>query len=191
MNEVDGKGVVKGCKSVTFVDRSEGMVEVARRKFEEMYPKDSRERSLARFMAQDAMADIPPPTTSTTSARKGKGGNEPAYKFDTVLQTMGLCSHSDPVSLLKHLSTIAEPEKGQILLLEHGRSHYEWLNRILDGLAAAHADKHGCWWNRDIGDVVERRGLEVVERKRWYLGTTWGFVLRPPADGDKKGGGER
>lgn len=178
VRERDGKGVVKGCKSLTFVDRSEGMVDVARGKFEEMFPSLSskKERGLVRFLAQDAMEDIPPPPTASVLTEKAT--KEP-FKFDTVLQTMGICSHPDPVSLLRHLSTITEPERGQILLLEHGRSHYEWVNRILDGLAAAHADRHGCWWNRDIGDVVERSGLVVVERKRWHLGTTWGFVLRP------------
>ncbi|EER37221.1 conserved hypothetical protein [Histoplasma capsulatum H143] len=98
--------------------------------------------------------------------------------FDTVIQTMGLCSLPDPVSYLKHLGTLVEPERGEILLLEHGRSHYRWLNKLLDDLAAAHADRHGCWWNRDIGEIVRQSGLEIVESKRWHMGTTWRFILR-------------
>ena len=199
VREGDGRGIVKGCKSLTFVDRSEGMVEVAKRKFEEMYPlsQKGRERGLARFFAQDALEDVPAPPAAVAKAAKtakaakattSSSTDEP-FKFDTVIQTMGLCSHPDPVSLLRHFSTITEPEKGQILLLEHGRSHYKWLNRILDGLAAAHADRHGCWWNRDIGELVERSGLVVVEEKRWHLGTTWAFVLRPV--GSEVGGGDK
>ena len=95
---------------------------------------------------------------------------------------MGLCSMPDPVDTLKHLGEITEPQRGRILLLEHGRSHYDWLNRILDNLAPTHADRHGCWWNRDIGAIVRDSGLEVVEEKRWHLGTTWRFVLRPKQD---------
>ncbi|KAK2765619.1 hypothetical protein FQN54_008473 [Arachnomyces sp. PD_36] len=179
VREGDGRGVVRGVRSLTLVDRCAGMVGVARAKFGEIYPEGKGERGVVRFLAQDAMERVSAPPTS-------KRGGEP-FKFDTVVQTMGLCSHPEPVELLRHLGTITEPENGQILLLEHGRSHYKWLNRILDGLAAAHADRHGCWWNRDIGDVVERSGLVVVERKRWHLGTTWGFVLRPAAKEEGKG----
>lgn len=94
---------------------------------------------------------------------------------------MGLCSTGKPVELLKHLGSVTNPDGGQILLLEHGRSHYDWLNVILDGLAKAHADKHGCWWNRDIGRIVDESGLEVVCVKRFNLGTTWWVELRPPS----------
>lgn len=170
-----GKAEVQGCRSVTFVDLSGEMVEVAREKFEKMFPafKDNNSNNKRRaavpvvFRAQDAMQPIQPAMRLQ---------NE---KFDTVIQTMGLCSHPDPVQLLKHMGTITEPERGKILLLEHGRSHYGWVNRLLDELAPAHADRHGCWWNRDIGEIVERSGLEVVEARRWHLGTTWLFVLAP------------
>lgn len=194
VREGDGKAVVRGCRSLTLLDRSGGMVDVARTKFEDMYPEAAgkEKKGVVRFLVQDAMMPVSaPPIASSSSPAGKKGSKEEPFKFDTVLQTMGLCSHPDPVSLLTHLSTITEPEKGQILLLEHGRSHYGWLNRILDGLAAAHADRHGCWWNKDIGEVVEKSGLEVVERKRWHLGTTWGFVLRPvPVEkGREKGEG--
>ncbi|EEP82477.1 conserved hypothetical protein [Uncinocarpus reesii 1704] len=78
-----------------------------------------------------------------------------------------------------------QPERGQILLLEHGRSYYGWVNKLLDDLAPAHANQHGCWWNRDIGKIVEQSGLEIVESKRWHLGTTWKYVLRPRQGTDR------
>ncbi|KAL2008081.1 hypothetical protein VTN00DRAFT_8063 [Thermoascus crustaceus] len=163
-----GRAEVQGCRSVTFVDLSPEMVEIARQKFEKLYPEFKK----VAFRAQDAREVTPSPTDKSPSI------TSKPY-FDTVLQTMGLCSTPDPVGLLRHLGTITEPEHGRILLLEHGRSHYNWLNGILDNLAAAHADRHGCWWNRDIGEIVEQSGLEVVEVKRYHLGTTWRVVLRP------------
>lgn len=163
-----GRAEVQGCRSVTFVDLSPEMVEIARQKFEKLYPEFTK----VAFRAQDAREVTPSPTDKSPSI------TSKPY-FDTVLQTMGLCSTPDPVGLLRHLGTITEPEHGRILLLEHGRSHYNWLNSILDNLAAAHADRHGCWWNRDIGEIVEQSGLEVVEVKRYHLGTTWRVVLRP------------
>ena len=120
------------------------------------------------FLVQDATRPIRSP---------------PPAGFDTIIQTMGLCSTPDPVQLLKHLATLANQEHGQILLLEHGRSHYQWMNDMLDSLAKAHANKHGCWWNQDIGRIVNESGLEIVELKRYHLGTTWWIELRPKRAG--------
>ncbi|EAS32529.3 ubiquinone/menaquinone biosynthesis protein [Coccidioides immitis RS] len=172
-----GKAAIRGCRSVTFVDQSGEMVQVAREKFEKKYPAFKQ----VAFRAQDAMEPISPPPGTTIKIPVGM--KEP--KFDTVIETMGLCSTADPVAFLKHLGELTEPEKGQILLLEHGRSYYGWLNKLLDDLAPAHADQHGCWWNRDIGRIVEQSGLEVVESKRWHLGTTWKYVLRPKKETER------
>lgn len=158
-----GQGL-KDCRSVTFVDLSPQMVEITRQKFEKLYPQSMQKVAFA-----VANAGVVSP-----AAAAGK----PRY-FDTIVQTMGLCSMPDPVGTLRHLGSITEPQHGRILLLEHGRSYYDWLNRILDNLAPAHADRHGCWWNRDIGKIVRESGLEVVEEKRWHFGTTWRYVLKP------------
>jgi methyltransferase OMS1 len=95
-----------------------------------------------------------------------------------VIETMGLCSTPEPVKLLQNIEACTK-EDGQILLLEHGKSHYDWLNSILDKTAPAHADMHGCWWNKDIGQIVQDSGLEVVEIKRYNFGTTWWLELKP------------
>jgi methyltransferase OMS1, mitochondrial len=100
---------------------------------------------------------------------------------------MGLCSTPRPVELLKGIGSICSKD-GQILLLEHGRSHYQWMNNMLDNLAPAHANRFGCWWNRDIGKIVDESGLEVVKVKRYHLGTTWWIELRPAKEQkDNKG----
>ncbi|PGH23329.1 hypothetical protein AJ80_02581 [Polytolypa hystricis UAMH7299] len=183
-----GKAEFRGCRSITFVDLSGEMVEIAREKFEKKFPDFKK----AVFLVQDAAKDpIPPPppppgeTAPTFAARQ----QQPA-KYDTIIQTMGLCSHADPVGLLTYLGQdLLEPSRGEILLLEHGRSHYSWVNKLLDDLAPAHADRHGCWWNRDIGEIVRQSGLEVVEEKRLHLGTTWMFVLRRKREGGEEGKG--
>ncbi|SLM34879.1 S-adenosyl-L-methionine-dependent methyltransferase-like [Lasallia pustulata] len=150
----------KKCKSITMVDQSEEMIEIAKQKFKDLH---SRYRTYT-FLTQSALDHITCPTS---------GG------FDTIVQTMGLCSTPHPSELLTHLGVLANPSHGQILLLEHGRSYYDWLNRLLDKTAPAHADRHGCWWNRDIGKIVEESGLEVVKIKRYHLGTTWWVELKP------------
>lgn len=64
-------------------------------------------------------------------------------------------------------------------MLEHGRGDYDWINRLLDSGATMHADRYGCWYNKDIGEVVKESGLRVGAVKRYHLGTTWEVVLRP------------
>ena len=96
-----------------------------------------------------------------------------------MLQTMGVCSIADPVRLLRQMASLTNSDHGRILLLEHGRSWYDWLNSWLDSSAPGHADKFGCWWNKDIGRIVEEAGLEVVALKRYHFGTTWWVELRP------------
>jgi methyltransferase OMS1 len=157
----------KECESLTFVDISPGMMEIAREKFKKLYPLYPR----ARFLTQSAIDPIRLPSPEG---------------FDTIIQTMGLCSTPDPEGLLKNLGKMVNQQSGRILLLEHGISRYAWLNRMLDHMAPAHADKHGCWWNKDIGAIVERSGLRVIGIKRYHFGTTWKVELRPAIEDSKE-----
>ncbi|KAG2453444.1 hypothetical protein HYH02_001665 [Chlamydomonas schloesseri] len=100
-------------------------------------------------------------------------------QFDTVVDTFGLCSHEDPVQVLKEMARVCKPG-GRILLLQHGRSHYQWLNDKLDGSAADHQRKWGCLWNRDILDIVKQAGLVVDKSTRWHFGTSYYIVAYPP-----------
>ncbi|KZM26983.1 hypothetical protein ST47_g1849 [Ascochyta rabiei] len=152
----------KQCATVTLLDSSAPMLEVARRKW-----NDTHKEYFSRvfFKRQSALDPITPPF----DAQDG---------YDTVVETMGLCSTPEPVKLLQNIEACTK-EDGQILLLEHGKSHYNWLNSLLDQTALAHADEHGCWWNKDIGKIVEESGLEVVTIKRYNFGTTWWLELKP------------
>lgn len=152
----------KQCSTVTLLDASGPMLAVAKRKW-----NDTHKEYFSRvfFKQQSALEPIVPPY----GAQEG---------YDTVIQTMGLCSTPEPVKLLQNIEASTK-EDGQILLLEHGKSHYDWLNNMLDKTAPAHADDHGCWWNKDIGKIVEESGLEVVNIKRYNFGTTWWLELKP------------
>eukprot|EP01006_Ploeotia_vitrea_P026043 TRINITY_DN5901_c0_g1_i2.p1 TRINITY_DN5901_c0_g1~~TRINITY_DN5901_c0_g1_i2.p1 ORF type:complete len:144 (-),score=71.88 TRINITY_DN5901_c0_g1_i2:88-519(-) len=100
--------------------------------------------------------------------------------FDTVIDTFGVCSMERPVVALRELARVCKRD-GHILMLEHGRSRYAWLNRILDDGAHSHARKWGCWWNREIPDLVREAGLEIVEHDTYNLGTTHMIVAKKRA----------
>ncbi|KAI0827794.1 hypothetical protein F5Y06DRAFT_226891 [Hypoxylon sp. FL0890] len=145
---------------------------------------DSGEESISlannriRIFKADAQAPFPPPPSPGVQ------------KYDTVIQTFGLCSVRDPVRLLSNMAAAVKPETGRIILLEHGRSWWELINGFLDRSAREHFDRFGCWWNRDIELVVraaERAvpGLEVLslERPGWAtMGTHLLIEMRVRGD---------
>lgn len=213
------KPVDQRVTGLLFNDKAGVMVEAARMKFTKLEASTTAAQRFpgrVEFIIGDAAAD--------GVIKKPEGG------FDTIVQTMGLCSTKDPVGFLKRMGELcrkptgksarradgnggdeqqvkddavegthgrpaAKTEKdeydgGRILLLEHGRGYYDWLNHILDGLAPAHADHYGCWWNRDIGAIVKQSGLEIEYVTRYHLGTTWEVVLRPTKEQEVVGGVE-
>eukprot|EP01031_Cornospumella_fuschlensis_P039426 gene39426-48001_t len=58
--------------------------------------------------------------------------------FDVAVDSFGLCSYHDPVQVLRELNRVVKAD-GQIILLEHGRGLYSWINNILDRNAYTHA----------------------------------------------------
>jgi hypothetical protein len=61
------------------------------------------------------------------------------------------CEQAD---MLNSGAQVLKPS-GKIILLQHGRSSWDFLNNILDGDARGHYLRWGCWWNRDILSAVQ------------------------------------
>ncbi len=116
--------------------------------------------------------------TTRALETEGQGGRDWPRRFDTVVQTNGLCSTRHPDVLLRNLARLVKPD-GKILLLEHGRSYYDVVNNVLDRTAVKHAEQHGCLWNRDIESIIRESGLRVERCQRIGLGTHYYYVLRP------------
>jgi methyltransferase OMS1 len=104
-------------------------------------------------------------------------------QYDTVVDTFGLCSFDDPAAVLLEAARVLRPG-GQLILLEHGRGDNGWLNGLLDRWADAHAQRHGCSWNRDVEALVREAaplaGLNVEHVFRHHMGTT--LVIRCKRD---------
>lgn len=173
----------RGITSFTGLDISADMLDVARRKLTRAVPPMAssapvvKARTMAgsmggqlsyldgllRLVHSDAHNPLPLPPP-----------REGVPKYDTIVQTFGLCSVSDPVAVVSNLATAVKPGTGRIILLEHGKGWYGIVNGLLDRNAGQHFEKYGCWWNRDIQALVEEAarktpGLEVVKVERPFL----------------------
>ncbi|KAI0216573.1 hypothetical protein L0F63_006044, partial [Massospora cicadina] len=150
--------------SLTFVERSANMIDVALKAPATTHLVDAfkRGRRRIRFYPVDAhsLAIF----------------NDDS--FDTVVDTFGLCSYQDPVRVLLEMQRVCKPD-GRIVLLQHGRADYAFLNQLLDTSAAKRALKWGCWWNRDILELLKRSKLRVTYLNRWHFGTTYYVVAAP------------
>ncbi|KAK4454096.1 S-adenosyl-L-methionine-dependent methyltransferase [Podospora aff. communis PSN243] len=180
------EGVLKeggeGMRSYTGVDISGDMVGVARDRLRDAVPGLAKvmrrrraegmpEEGLAvevcngkvRLFVGDAEGELPAPP--------GVEGDAEG-RYDTVIQTFGLCSVAEPKRLLENAARAVKPDTGRIILVEHGRGTWEWFNEwFVDRSAQGHFDTYGCWWNRDIEAAVREAektvpGLEVVALKR-------------------------
>ncbi|KAI9151676.1 Methyltransferase OMS1 [Paramyrothecium foliicola] len=181
--------VGRGITSFTGLDISVDMLDVARKKLVKAVPPMSTSAPVVkastmadhtggqlsylngqlRFIHSDAHRPIPLPASPVTLENPRPTPLQ--TKYDTVIQTFGLCSVSDPVAVLTNLATVVKPETGRIILLEHGKGWYGILNGLLDKNAGKHFEKFGCWWNRDIPALVDEAvkqapGLEVVKVER-------------------------
>ncbi|KAL8914902.1 MAG: hypothetical protein Q9171_000529 [Xanthocarpia ochracea] len=176
--------------SLTLQDQSTEMLEIAKEKWRETHPDFEH----CRFIHGSALEPLPP--------APGKGDISGDGGYDTIIATMSLCSTPGPSLFLRNLAGhLSLPDRTalatsnashspgerlppRILLLEHGRSYFSWLNYLLDRTAPAHAKQHGCWWNRDIGKIAEDSGLEIINTRRKHFGTTWFLELGLPAEAE-------
>lgn len=175
--------------SLTFNDESPVMIENAKKKWDERQKKrriGDRFGGKVNWYTGDAgRADVIP---------------RPAGGYDTIIQSWGICSMTDPIKFLRHLGRLvrqpdekivnSSPQRlreqeeedgkgGRIFLLEHGRGKYDWLNNFLDKSAPMHAERYGCWYNKDIDKVIRDSGLVVESVRRYNFGTTYEYILRP------------
>lgn len=147
-------------KSVTAIDFSRSMLEVADRKRDELnpIPLKLKKASTHKLDFQDC-------------------------SFDTIVDTFGICSFEAPVDALREMRRVVK-EDGVILLLEHGASSWEVVQGMLNKGLCRHVHKYGCYPNRDIAGLVREAGLHIEVDERKHFGTTYVLVCRrsPAAD---------
>lgn len=102
----------------------------------------------------------------------------PDDAFDTVVDTMALCTYPDPLGALREMSRVCRPD-GRLLLVEHGRSRWPALARFQDRHDGWLAGSVGCHWNRDPTGLAETAGLSVRAVRRTVVGVFSGLVAGP------------
>lgn len=148
--------------SITFLDSSKNMVNITQKKFRQSYPNFKK----VAFTVGKA-EDLVKLSTS--------------MKYDTIFEAFGLCAHEDPVLALKNMATLLKPG-GRIVLLEHGRSNWQFINNHLDFKSEKRMKTWACRWNLDIGQIVDEAGLDITYEKRVHLTTTWMLIIKKPQD---------
>jgi ubiquinone/menaquinone biosynthesis C-methylase UbiE len=105
----------------------------------------------------------------------------PDQSFDTVISSLSLCTIVNPIQALSEMSRVLTPH-GKILLLEHGRSQYPSLSKILDRFSRISIPRCGCHMNRNISVLVQSADLRILEIERHILGMVY-LIECQPRDG--------
>jgi len=197
----------KGCCSeIVFSDFSEGMMEVLKEKVAESelgkrfdYQVRRQQQLELERIAYSTKMESTAATTATSDIGVANQGHEvgsdtvvetkigfktmnaaaipyPDQSFDTVVDTFGLCSFEEPVKVLQEMKRVLKPG-GQLLLLEHGNSSWKAMQDMQASKLDRHVHKYGCYWNREIVDLVTEAGLKIKEKERSQLGTVYFLVL--------------
>ena len=98
--------------------------------------------------------------------------------FDTVVDTLVLCTYPNPIKALKEMARVCKPS-GLILLLEHGISDRNLLKKFQYGREERHLKKVGCSLIRNPIKLVREASLDIQESKRSFFGTSYTIVARP------------
>lgn len=170
--------------SITFLDPSKKMVELTQKKFREKHPKYPRAAFVvgkAEELIELAGGKTAPEAEKVAESEIASVDVNSKVKYDTIIESFGLCSHEDPVKALKNFAKLLKPG-GRIILLEHGRGTWDFINNHLDNRAEKRLNTWGCRWNLDIGEIIDDLGLEIVEERRHQLGTLWCIVAKRPGD---------
>lgn len=98
--------------------------------------------------------------------------------FDTVISALSTCSFLHPIVALHEMRRVCKPA-GRILLLEHGRSNWEWLARYQDRRAPRMRTQTGCQWNQEPQALVQAAGLTIVHAQRSFFGILHSIEASP------------
>ncbi|MBG9653820.1 class I SAM-dependent methyltransferase [Bacillus firmus] len=130
----------KDINSLTGVDFSEGMLNIARKKKKKLQVD-------FKVILMNADIQVLPFPDNT---------------FDSIVSTCVFCSVPDPVKGLKELKRVCKPE-GEIFMIEHMRSSNHLAGVLMDALNPLTVRLWGANINRDTLHNIDLSGLVIVD----------------------------
>jgi len=104
----------------------------------------------------------------------------PDNTFDAAVATLVFCSVERPVVGFQEVRRVLKPG-GQLRLIEHVRSRYEWLGRLQDKVNPRwNVWAEGCNLNRDTETNARLAGFELQAVRVNYLGLIKTIVAHKP-----------
>ena len=98
--------------------------------------------------------------------------------FDTVVSSLSTCSFFNPIAALQEMRRVCKPD-GRILLIEHGRSTWNWLGRYQDRHLHEQIEQGGCRWNQEPQELVKEAGLNILSANRTFFGVLHTMTVSP------------
>lgn len=95
--------------------------------------------------------------------------------FDCVVDSLGLCTFSNPVKSLQEMRRVCKPN-GLVLLLEHGESSNFLIRSLQKFGEDNHLRKKGCFLTRNPLAIVQESGLNIQFYHRYLLGIIY-FII--------------
>ena len=88
--------------------------------------------------------------------------------FDTVIDTLGLCTYPNPISSLKEMKRVLK-DNGNIILIEHGLSNNKTIQTIQNKREEKHKNELGCSLIRDYTEIIVKSKLKIISMKRKFF----------------------
>jgi ubiquinone/menaquinone biosynthesis C-methylase UbiE len=98
--------------------------------------------------------------------------------FDTVISALSTCSFFNPITALQEMRRVCKPD-GKILLIEHGRSTWEWFGKYQDARVHQQIEQGGCRWNQEPQELVKEAGLNILHATRTLFGIFHTMIVSP------------
>ena len=102
----------------------------------------------------------------------------PDHSFDTVISSLSTCSFYDPIAALQEVRRVCKAD-GKILLIEHGRSSWNWVGNYQDRHLHEQIEQGGCRWNQEPQKLVQEAGIKILHADRTLFGIFHSITASP------------
>ena len=96
-------------------------------------------------------------------------------KFDYVVDSLGMCTFSNPIKALKEMKRVCK-KNGKIILLEHGMSSNRFFSKMQYWREKKHYDGFRCSLIRNHEELVKKAGLKIESIEKRFFGIFYAII---------------